>query len=69
LLDLYQQGLLKFDLIEILILDEVCQKIRRQKLEGFPYVYTALFEEAKGPLRPVKGFRTSRGYSFGRYGR
>jgi len=45
------------------------QKIRRLKLESFPYVYTALFEEGKGPLRPVKGFRTSRGYSFGRYGR
>jgi ATP-dependent RNA helicase RhlE len=45
------------------------QKIPRQKLNGFKYVYTALFEEAKGPVRPVKGFRTSRGYSFGRYGR
>jgi ATP-dependent RNA helicase RhlE len=45
------------------------QKIRRLKLESFPYVYTALFEEGKGRLRPVKGFRTSRGYSFGRYGR
>src|SRR5579864_2027303 len=45
------------------------QKIPRQKLDGFKYVYTALFEEAKGPVRPVKGFRTSRGYSFGRYGR
>jgi ATP-dependent RNA helicase RhlE len=47
----------------------VGQKIRRQKLEGFNYVYTALFEEGKGPVKPVKGFRTSRGYSFGRYGR
>ena len=45
------------------------QKIRRLKLKNFPYLYTALFEEGKGPLRPVKGFRTSRGYSFGRYGR
>jgi ATP-dependent RNA helicase RhlE len=45
------------------------QKIRRLKLNNFPYLYTALFEEGKGPLRPVKGFRTSRGYSFGRYGR
>jgi ATP-dependent RNA helicase RhlE len=42
------------------------QKIPRLKLEGFPYVYTALFEEGKGPIRPVKGFRTSKGYSFGR---
>jgi len=47
----------------------VDQKIPRQKLAGFKYVYTALFEEVKGPVRPVKGFRTSRGYSFGRYGR
>lgn len=47
----------------------VGQKIRRQKLEGFNYLYTALFEEGKGPVKPVKGFRTSRGYSFGRYGR
>jgi ATP-dependent RNA helicase RhlE len=45
------------------------QKIPRLKLNNFPYVYTALFEEGKGPIRPVKGFRTSRGYSFGRYGR
>jgi ATP-dependent RNA helicase RhlE len=45
------------------------QKIRRLKLKNFPYLYTALFEEGKGPFRPVKGFRTSRGYSFGRYGR
>ncbi len=47
----------------------VGQKITRQRLEGFNYVYTALFEEAKGSARPVKGFRTSKGYSFGRYGR
>ena len=45
------------------------QKIQRLKLKSFPYVYTALFEEGKGPIKPVKGFRTSRGYSFGRYGR
>jgi ATP-dependent RNA helicase RhlE len=44
----------------------VAQKIPRQRLPGFPYVYTALFEEGKSMLRPVKGFRTSRGYSFGR---
>ena len=47
----------------------IAQKIPRLKLKSFPYVYTALFEEGKGPVRPVKGFRTSRGYSFGRYGR
>ena len=42
------------------------QKVPRLRLEGFEYVYTALFEEGKKPLRPIKGFRTSRGYSFGR---
>jgi ATP-dependent RNA helicase RhlE len=45
------------------------RKVPRMKLDGFNYVYTALFDEGKKPLRPVKGFRTSRGYSFGRYGR
>jgi ATP-dependent RNA helicase RhlE len=45
------------------------QKVSRLRLDGFNYVYTALFDEGKKPLRPVKGFRTSRGYSFGRYGR
>jgi ATP-dependent RNA helicase RhlE len=47
----------------------ISQKIPRQKLDGFNYIYTALFEESKGPVKPVKGFRTSKGYSFGRYGR
>ncbi len=47
----------------------VGQKIPRRRLEGFNYVYTALFEEGKGPVKTVKGFRTSKGYSFGRYGR
>ena len=47
----------------------ISQKIPRQKLDGFNYIYTALFEESKGPMKPVKGFRTSKGYSFGRYGR
>jgi ATP-dependent RNA helicase RhlE len=47
----------------------VGQKIPRQKLDGFKYVYTSLFVESKGATRPVKGFRTSKGYSFGRYGR
>ena len=51
------------------------RKVPRSKLEGFDYVYTALFEEGKGGKggtgrpKPVKGFRTSRGYSFGRYGK
>jgi ATP-dependent RNA helicase RhlE len=46
------------------------QKVQRSKLDGFTYVYTALFEEGKagkaGPYRPIKGFRTSKGYSYGR---
>lgn len=45
------------------------QKVPRVRLEDFPYVYTALFDEAKQTLKPVKGYRTSRGYSFGRHGR
>ncbi|HET9376025.1 MAG TPA: DEAD/DEAH box helicase [Chthoniobacterales bacterium] len=45
------------------------QNVPRLRLDGFNYVYTALFDEGKRPLRPVKGFRTSRGYSFGRYGK
>jgi ATP-dependent RNA helicase RhlE len=47
----------------------IAQKVPRLRLPNFPYVYTALFDEGKRSLRPVKGFRTSRGYSFGRYGR
>ncbi|MBV9671963.1 MAG: DEAD/DEAH box helicase [Verrucomicrobia bacterium] len=42
------------------------QQIPRLKLEDFAYLFTALFQEQKGPVRPVKGFRTGRGYSFGR---
>jgi ATP-dependent RNA helicase RhlE len=45
------------------------QKVPRARLENFPYVYTALFDEAKGPVKPVRGYRTSRGYSFGRRGK
>jgi ATP-dependent RNA helicase RhlE len=45
------------------------QKVPRVKLKDFPYVYTALFDEAKQNLKPVKGYRTSRGYSFGRHGK
>jgi ATP-dependent RNA helicase RhlE len=45
------------------------QKVPRVRLKGFPYVYTALFDEAKQKLKPVKGYRTSRGYSFGRHGK
>lgn len=42
------------------------QKVPRVKLKDFPYVYTALFDEAKQTLKPVKGYRTSRGVSYGR---
>ena len=41
-------------------------KIPRLKLDGFPYVYTALFNEDNIPAGGVgKGVRTLRGYSFG----
>jgi ATP-dependent RNA helicase RhlE len=40
--------------------------IPRQKLEGFPYLYTALFNEsAIPPGGNAKGGRTLKGYSFG----
>jgi ATP-dependent RNA helicase RhlE len=44
------------------------QKIPRLKLEGFPYLYTALFEpeSSEGGKRSIGGGRTHRGYSFGR---
>jgi len=44
------------------------QKIPRLKLEGFPYLYTALFEPeaSEGGKRSIGGGRTHRGYSFGR---
>lgn len=42
-------------------------KIPRLRLENFPYIYTALFnEEQIAPGGPGKGVRTHRGYSFGR---
>ena len=42
-------------------------KIPRLKLEGFPYVYTALFNEEQIPAGGIgKGVRTHRGTSFGR---
>jgi ATP-dependent RNA helicase RhlE len=40
------------------------QNVPRLKLDDFPYVYTALFDEGKR-RGPVRGYRTSRGYSFG----
>jgi len=40
--------------------------IKRVKLEGFDYLYTALFNESQIPAGGVgKGVRTARGYSFG----
>jgi len=40
--------------------------IKRVKLDGFDYLYTALFNEAAIPAGGVgKGVRTARGYSFG----
>jgi ATP-dependent RNA helicase RhlE len=44
------------------------QKIPRLKLEGFPYLYTALVEpeSSEGGKRSIGGGRTHRGYSFGR---
>jgi ATP-dependent RNA helicase RhlE len=41
-------------------------KVPRKKLEGFKYLYTALFDEdSLKPGGPGKGVRTLRGYSFG----
>jgi ATP-dependent RNA helicase RhlE len=41
-------------------------KITRQKLQGFDYLYTALFNEEQIPAGGVgKGVRTAKGYSFG----
>jgi ATP-dependent RNA helicase RhlE len=45
------------------------QKVPRVRLKDFQYLYTALFDEAKQTLKPVKGYRTSRGYSYGRRGK
>lgn len=45
------------------------QKVPRVRLKDFPYVYTALFEEDKQPARPVRGYRTARGVSYGRRGK
>ncbi len=42
-------------------------KVPRLKLEGFPYLFTMLFEEEKAAkmLRNMRGVRTSKGYSYG----
>lgn len=43
------------------------QSVARSRLEGFPYVYTALFneDEAAAALKAAKGVRTLKGYKFG----
>ena len=43
------------------------QKITRLKLENFPYIYSAIFNEeaVEAALRGTKGVRTHRGMSFG----
>jgi ATP-dependent RNA helicase RhlE len=43
------------------------QKITRLKLENFPYIYSAIFNEeaVEAALRGAKGVRTHRGMSFG----
>ncbi|MDX2080861.1 MAG: DEAD/DEAH box helicase [Terrimicrobiaceae bacterium] len=43
------------------------QTVPRLKLENFPYVYTALFNEteAAAALKAAKGVRTHKGYKFG----
>ena len=45
------------------------QKVPRVRLKDFPYVYTALFDEDKQPSKPVRGYRTARGVSYGRRGK
>lgn len=42
-------------------------KVPRLKLDGFPYLFTMLFQEEKVAkmLRNVRGVRTSKGYSYG----
>lgn len=45
----------------------IAQKVPRLKLENFPYIYSAVFDEerAEAALRGAKGVRTHRGMSFG----
>jgi ATP-dependent RNA helicase RhlE len=45
----------------------IAQKVPRLKLENFPYVYSAIFNEetVEASLRSAKGVRTHRGMSFG----
>jgi ATP-dependent RNA helicase RhlE len=45
----------------------IAQKVPRQKLENFPYLFTMLFqeEEASKVLKNIRGARTLKGYSYG----
>jgi ATP-dependent RNA helicase RhlE len=45
----------------------IAQRVPRLKLEDFPYIYSAVFNEetVEAALRSVKGVRTHRGMSFG----
>jgi len=47
------------------------QKVERTKLEGFEYVYSAVFDEArvKQVLKGAKGVRTHKGMKFGSSGK
>ena len=45
----------------------IAQKVPRQKLDNFPYLFTMLFqeEEASRVLKNIRGARTLKGYSYG----
>ena len=45
----------------------IAQKVPREKLENFPYLFTMLFqeEEAAKVLKNIRGSRTLKGYSYG----
>lgn len=45
----------------------IVQKVPREKLENFPYLFTMLFqeEEAARVLKNIRGARTLKGYSYG----
>jgi len=45
----------------------IAQKVPREKIENFPYLFTMLFqeEEAAKVLRNIRGARTLKGYSYG----
>jgi ATP-dependent RNA helicase RhlE len=45
----------------------IAQKVPREKLENFPYLFTMLFqeEEAAKVLKNIRGARTLKGYSYG----